>query len=155
MIFSDFVVYGILPFMLVFVIVFAILQKSKVLGEDKQQIDALVSLVIGLILVVVPGPQKEIIVSIMPWLAVALCVLLVFFILYGFVAGELKSMPSWMKNSFIAMAFIFTIALIYYLTNIEVLIDEWTNGSSGTFVTNIFILGLVIGGIWWAIKAND
>ena len=40
-----------LPFLLVFVVVFAILQKSKILGDGKAQIDAIVGLVIGLILI--------------------------------------------------------------------------------------------------------
>jgi hypothetical protein len=42
---------AILPFILVFTLVFAILQKTKLLGDGKKQIDAIVSLVIGLILI--------------------------------------------------------------------------------------------------------
>ena len=64
-----------LPFLLVFVVVFAILQKSKVLANT--QVDAIVGLVIGLILIGVPGP-RDIVVGIMPWLAVGIAVILVF-----------------------------------------------------------------------------
>ena len=39
----------ILPFVLVFTIVFAVLQKSKIFGDDKKQIDSIVALVFGLI----------------------------------------------------------------------------------------------------------
>ena len=35
-----------LPFLLVFVVVFAILQKTKILGEEKAQIDAIVALLL-------------------------------------------------------------------------------------------------------------
>ena len=41
----------ILPFLLVFTLVFAVLQKSKILGDNKKQIDAIVSLVVGLLLI--------------------------------------------------------------------------------------------------------
>ena len=40
-----------LPFLLVFTVVFAILQKTSILGKGKKQIDAIVSLVVGLIVV--------------------------------------------------------------------------------------------------------
>ena len=67
----------ILPFLLVFVIIFAILQKSKILGAGKAQIDALVSLVIAIVLIVFPTP-RDIIVNLVPWLAVGVVVILVF-----------------------------------------------------------------------------
>ena len=40
---------AVLPFILIFTVVFAILQKSSILGKDKKQIDAMVALVFGLI----------------------------------------------------------------------------------------------------------
>ena len=45
--FLDFV----LPFILVFTLIFAILSKTKLLGEDKKQINALLGLIIGIILI--------------------------------------------------------------------------------------------------------
>ena len=70
---------GILPFVLIFVLIFAILQKSKILGEGKAQIDALVALAIALILLTVPV-ARDIVVNLMPWLAVGAAVILVFMI---------------------------------------------------------------------------
>lgn len=72
----------ILPFLLVFVLVFAILQRTKILGEGKKQIDALISLVIGLI-VVSFGYATNIITSLVPFLAVAAVIILVFLLLAG------------------------------------------------------------------------
>ena len=107
-----------LPFLLVFVVVFAILQKSKILGGDKAQIDAIVALVVGLILIGVPGP-RDIIVGIMPWLAVGVAVILVFLILYGFVAGDLSTTPEkWMKVAFGILAGIFTVAVVLYISGL-------------------------------------
>lgn len=82
-IFMDYI----LPFLLVFTLVFAILDKTKLLGEGKRQINAIISLVIGLILIAFPYAQG-IIVKLIPFLAVALVILFVFMLLYGFAMGK-------------------------------------------------------------------
>ena len=56
-----------LPFILVFTVVFAVLQKTKVLGEAKSQVDALVALSVGLITVAF-GYATGIIVNLIPFL---------------------------------------------------------------------------------------
>ena len=48
---NPFVVQLILPFLLVFAVVFAVLQKSKIFGEGKRQIDVIVAFAIALIVV--------------------------------------------------------------------------------------------------------
>lgn len=83
---SDFAFQIVYPFLLIFVLLFAILQKSKILGEGKSQIDAMVSLVIALIVVSV-GWATDIITKMMPFLAVTVVVLLIFLIIFGFVAS--------------------------------------------------------------------
>ncbi len=134
----------ILPFLLIFVVIFAILQKSKILGEGKAQIDALVSLAIALILIGVPR-AREIVVELMPWLAVAISVILVFLILYGFVAGDLSSnVPKWMKIVFGILACLFTLGLVIYVTGVGESLKNWFSGNSGIWSTIILIL--VIGG---------
>jgi len=79
----------ILPFLLVFTVVFAILQKTQVLGKDKKQIDAIVALVVGLI-VVSFGFATGVIISIVPFFAVSAIVILVFMLLYGMVYQQGK-----------------------------------------------------------------
>ena len=134
-----------LPFLLVFVVVFAILQKSKILGDGKAQIDALVALVIGLILIGVPQP-RNIIVGIMPWLAVGVAVILVFLILYGFVAGDLSKAPNWMKIVFGILAGLFTIGIVLYVTGLWVVIGDWLSGGESSDVwMNVLMIALVIG----------
>src|SRR3990170_8188000 len=80
---SPFVRDLVLPFLLVFAVVFAILQKSEILGKERRQTDAIVALVVGLLVVAV-GTTTNIITGLMPILAVGLVVLLVFFLLWGF-----------------------------------------------------------------------
>ena len=141
-----------LPFLLVFVVVFAILQKSKIL--DNAQVDAIVGLVIGLILIGVPGP-REIVVGVMPWLAVGVAVMLVFLILYGFVAGDLSKdkMPAGIKITFGVLAAIFTAWVILFVSGLGVKILDSFGGSSDIWM-NIVMIALVVGVVAVAIKGG-
>ena len=104
--FTDYV----LPFILVFTLIFAILQKTQLLGEERKQINAILGLVIGLILISFPF-ARDIIVQLMPFLAVSAVILLVFMLLYGFVMGK-KEGDVLHKGVKIALAIILGLALI-------------------------------------------
>ena len=79
----------ILPFLLIFTLVFAILDRTKILGEGKKQINAIISLVIALIFIGFAYPTG-IIVRLVPFLAVALFLLFIFMLIYGFIQGKEK-----------------------------------------------------------------
>ena len=151
---SPFFTEMLLPFLLVFVVVFAILQKSKVLGNGKAQIDSMVAMVIGLILIGVEQP-REIIVGLMPWMAVGVAVILVFLILYGFVAGDLTSAPNWMKITFGVLAGLFTVGVVLHVTGLGNVIVSWFSSSdSGDIWMNVFIVLLVIGAMIVAVVSG-
>ena len=134
-----------LPFLLVFVVVFAILQKSKILGEGKAQIDAIVGMVVGLLLIGIPQP-RNIIVGILPWMAVGVAVILVFLILYGFVAGDLSEAPDWMKITFGILAGLFTIAVVLYISGLGNVILGWVSiANDSSLWTNVLMIALVLG----------
>jgi len=106
---NSFFLNYILPFVLVFTLIFAILQKTKLLGKDKKQIDAIVALIIGLILIAFPF-ARDIVVKIMPFLAVSIVILLIFMLGYGFVyQGKKVEMKKWLK---ITIMVIFALALV-------------------------------------------
>ncbi len=135
----------ILPFLLVFVLIFAILQKSKILGEGKAQIDALVGLAVGLIVIGFPVP-RNIIVNLMPWMAVGVSVILVFLILYGFVAGDLSGdkVPKWMKVTFGVLAGLFVIGVVMYVTKLwSLVLGGFSFGSE--FWVNVAVIALIVG----------
>lgn len=104
--FRDFI----LPFLLVFTLIFAILDKSKLLGEGKRQINAIISGVIGLILIGFAYPTG-IIVKLVPFLAVSLVVLFVFMLIYGFLSGK-KEGDVLNKGLKITLGIIFGLAVI-------------------------------------------
>jgi hypothetical protein len=131
----------ILPFLLVFVIVFAILQKSKILGGDKGAMDAIIALVIALIFIGFPGP-RDIVVSLLPWMVVALSIILVFFILYGFVAGDMKEWHIWVKIVFGILIGIFVIGLVLWATGSWATVKDFFSGD----IWNTVIVLLIIAG---------
>ena len=138
---------GVLPFLLVFVVVFAILQKSKILGEGKMQIDAIVALVIGLILIVTPGP-RNMIVGILPWLGVGVAVILTCLILYGFVAGDLSKSPTWLKVTFGVLAGIFVLGVVLVVTGLgSKILSMFSGTSGGEVLTNIVFIVLIGGAV--------
>lgn len=144
---------GILPFLLVFVLIYAVLQKTKVLGDNKSQIDALVSLAMALMLVAFPTPRNYII-RIVPWLAVALVVLLVIFLIYGFGSSDKDRgivLPEWFKKNMLWVAIVF-------VTLVVLSIAVGLDGVRGWFNTDIFgyiIVALIIGVVFWVVTKKE
>ncbi|MCK5624551.1 hypothetical protein KAI04_01795 [Candidatus Pacearchaeota archaeon] len=79
------------PFLLIFFIVFAVLEKTKVLGDDQKQLNALVAFVIGLIFVGAVFP-KLVVANMILFLTVALIVVFVVLLLWGFVSSGDKGL---------------------------------------------------------------
>lgn len=137
---------GILPFALVFAVIFAILQKTKILGDDKKQIDAIVAFTIGMILVLVPA-ARNVVVGIIPILAILVIALLVFMIIFGFAVGggERQKLP---LGALAVIIIITTVALIITILHLTGTWDKFLNYiQSGTgqkvFVNVIFIAAVV------------
>ena len=143
-----------LPFLLVFVVIFAILEKSKVFGDGKHQINSLISLLIGLILITFPGP-RDIVVEFMPWLAVGVTALLLFMILFGFVYGDLSNgLPNKLKIGIGILVGIFVIGVILSVTNLYDKISSWFSSIGNNSFLNFFFLIVVIGLIIWVIISS-
>jgi hypothetical protein len=143
----------VLPFVLVFTLIFAILQKTQLLGEDKRQVDALIGLVVGMMLIAFPGP-RSIIVLLMPFLAVFAVILLVFMLLYGFIDGEKKGdilSKGWKK----ALITLLSIALVIFLLTVTGYWDNvwyYLGGDSSFYWVNGIFIAIVVGAIFWVLK---
>ncbi len=142
-----------LPFLLIFFIVFAILQKTKVLGEGKTQLDALTAFVIGLIFVGAVFP-KQVVSNMILFLTVAIVVVFVVLLLWGFATG------GGLKENFVSeKAVKWAIGLVIVVAVIIALL--WATGIEGgiydllfkqdwskTFWTNfafIAVIGIALG----------
>lgn len=132
-----------LPFLLVFVLVFAILQKSEILGKEKKQVDAIVALVVGLLVVAV-GSATNIIVGLMPILAVGLVVLLVFFLLWGFAFRSALDVPNSIKWTIGVAAAVAVIIGTLYLTGSWDYLKSMVGGGASSIVTNIVFIVLIV-----------
>ena len=116
------------PFLLVWFIVFAILEKTKLLGEGKKQIDAIVAGVIALIFVGVAYPVL-VVNNLILFLTIGIIVVFVGLLLWGFLSGgEIKAIEhkglKWTFGIVIALAVI--IAII------------WATGSGGAIQDFLF-----------------
>ncbi|MBI2629403.1 hypothetical protein HYW74_04945 [Candidatus Pacearchaeota archaeon] len=148
---SEFAVRIVYPFLLTFTLIFAILEKSKILGEDKRQIDALVSLAVALIVIAFSW-ATNIIAGLMPFLAVSVVILLVFMILYGFVASDLKEGLKLPKQLQYGIGILAGIALIIAVI---VATGQWSKvydalfggGSFTSLASNVLMIAIIIGAL--------
>ena len=138
------------PFLLIFFIIFAILEKSKLFGDDKKQLNALISFVIGFIFVSAIFP-KEMATNLMLFLTIAVVVVFVILVLWGFIMGD-KGVNvfensskglKWGIGIFIILAV--TIAVLWAAgVDVQNIFDNIFNMSwSSTFWTNVVFIVLV------------
>jgi hypothetical protein len=137
-----------LPFLFLFVVFFAILEKTKILGDDKKQIDALVSLALALIVVAFAYPVG-VITKLILYFSVTVVVILVFMLLYGFVSSgkEGFTSPTWMKWVFGILIGISIVAALLWATGIwsDVLFFLEADPRASGIVSNaIFIIAIVV-----------
>lgn len=150
--FIDFV----LPFVLVFTLIFAILQKTQLLGDSKKQIDAMIGLVVGLILIAFPGP-RSIVVLLMPFLAVSAVILLVFMLLYGFILGKKDGdiLSAGLKKVFGAILALALITFLLIITGYWDAVHYFFFGGNYKQVWANIILIVAIAAAIWAVIWGD
>jgi len=135
----------VLPFLLVFALIFAILDKTKILGEEKRQINAIIAFVIGLFLIAFPFP-RSIIVNLMPLLAVMAVIMLVFLMLYSFAGG--KTEEKWVRITFgILIGLALIIALLVLTGFWDNVLNALEGGSGSSIAANIFFIAVIIAAI--------
>ena len=138
----------ILPFLLIFAVAFAVLQKTSILGKDKKQIDAIVALVIGLIFVAF-GQAVGFVINLIPIFAVSVVVLLVFMLIYGmaFQPGEFK-LPGAVKGVVGALAAIVVVVAVLIFTGWwDYLAELFLFGEDSGLLTNVIFFAVIIAAI--------
>jgi len=135
-----------LPFLLVFFIIFAILEKTKLLGE-KKQIHALVAFVIGLIFVGAIYPVL-VVSNLILFLTVTIVAVFVVLLIWGFIFGDKEGFKpaGWMKWGLgILVAIAFAVAFIWATglwDNVQAFLS---GGIGGTVFTNaVFLIVIAI-----------
>jgi len=145
----------ILPFLLVFTLVFAILQKSKLLGEGKQQIDAIISFVIAAVVISFAN-AVNIITQLSVFMALALFILFVFMIIYSFAYGDTKGDPlaaqKWLKPAIGIVAIIAVVIAVLIISGYwDDVYNFFTQGELGS---NVIFVILIIAAIVAVVKGG-
>ncbi len=122
---------GILPFLLVFTLIFAVLEKSKILGDGKKQVNAIVALVVGLLVVAFAYPTG-VITKLVPFMAVAAVIILIFLLLYGFVASDKDGLkiPKGLQVTFAIIIGVALVVAVLWATGALGLLSGWFYGQS-------------------------
>jgi len=96
-------------FLLVFIIVFAVLFKTKLLGENKW-VQLFLSLIVAVIFVSFVG-ARDYVATIVPWFAVLVVALFLILFMLGFVGAK---MPAFSKG--IAVIFVILLAVVFIVS---------------------------------------
>jgi Ca2+/Na+ antiporter len=145
----------ILPFVLIFTLVFALLEKSKLLGENKKQINAIIGFVVAAILVTF-STQVDWIRKFSVFLAVGLVLLFVLMLIWSFAWGTTDGDP--FKNAEGMKKGIGWVAIVAVVIGALVMTGYWDrvysyviNPDSGS---NLIFLVLIIIAIVWVMSSG-
>lgn len=151
----------ILPFLLVFTLVFAVLQRIKLFGDDKKSINIVVALIIGILTVVphVTGRYPAqydpvaIINSLLPSVGVLSVVIILILFLWGMFGGEYSgsSVPGIiMVLILLVIGYIFGTTVGWWEAPSQTF-GSWWSSSLSTLVIVILVFGVII----WFITSGD
>ena len=154
-----------LPFLLIFTIVFATLQKTNILGAGKKNFNIVIALILALTVViphVVPTPGIPDVVNIinkaLPSVSLLAVAAIMLLLLIGLFGGESRwlgsSLSGWMAIiAFISIAYIFGGAAGWWATGA---INAWWNPASwDSDTTALVIIILIFGIVVWYITKQD
>lgn len=135
----------ILPFVLIFTLVFAILEKSKLLGDDKKQINAIIAFVLaGMFLAF--SNYVSWIKQFSVVLIIALFSIFVFLLIWGFVWGEKLGDP--LKEAEGIKWTIGIIALIVVIVATLIITGYWDKMAvSNEWVANIVFIIFIVAAV--------
>jgi len=147
-----------LPFLLIFFILYGILEKTKIFGDDKTQLNALISFIISLIFIGFTYPT-EVANNLVLFLTIAMIAMFVGLILWGVLVGEpkLEKLP---KKGFGVLIIIAVIGAVIWATGSFTPFADWLFGQqwSGEFWTNvlfIIVIAIALGLVWKGTKKSD
>ncbi len=154
----------ILPFLLVFAVVFAILEKTSILGKDKKNLNSIVALVLGL-LAIAANKVVTALTSALPNVVLLIVISVSFLLMIGIFLkeGELdlsEKHSGWYK----AFSFVMLIAVIFiflgaWITDSGISVLSYffaymNSNFGGDLIGGIVLLVVVVGVIWVAVRGG-
>ncbi|MCP3684853.1 MAG: hypothetical protein GY861_19490 [bacterium] len=152
---------SLLPFFLIFTVIFAILQKTKIIGEGRKNFNVIIALIIALMVVIPhvadtypssPDPV-EVINSAIPNISIVVVALLMLLLLIGVFGKDLNIVGTSLSGIIAVASFV----IIIYIFGGAM---EWWDGAVPNFLMNeetqsLLIIILVFGIIIWFITKDD
>lgn len=151
-----------LPFLLIFIITFAVLQKTHVLGENKKNLNVAFSVILGL-LVVIPHVTKsyphgfdivEILNTALPHVSLILVAVVMLLILIGLFGGQVNLLGFALSNWIVFLSII-VIGWIFFGAAYEWNSWNWIERIFGTETVALIVIILVFGIIIAFITGGD
>lgn len=136
----------IMAFILVFVLVYALLGKTKILGENKF-IHSLLSLVTAIIFVIAPNARRYTL-TVTPWVVVFMVALFFILLIISFVRGNIDDI---VKNPAVSFGLIAILVIIFLISGMQVfssaiynLLNLSTTSEIRNVLTHPSVLGVII-----------
>ena len=132
-----------LPFLLFFAVVYGALEKTKVFGEGRKDINAIVALVISLIAATTAWVIESI-TGFLPWVAFIAIVLVCFLMLVAMVYGDVSELAKspWIKGGAIIAIIIAILSALYYSLGFDKTIGSGGLGISETDLALVVMIGI-------------
>lgn len=155
---SSIILNFILPFLIIFTLIFAVLQKTKLLGDNATQINAIVSLAISMIFIAFVGP-KDILTNLVLFLSISIVVAFIGMILIGFLFGQemnTLSIPTGLKWTIGIIVVIITLIALIWASGFDLGVLDFFFFSSWSqaFWTNAIFAIVVAAAIAWIITSQ-
>ncbi|MCL6500489.1 MAG: hypothetical protein K6T16_00445 [Candidatus Pacearchaeota archaeon] len=129
----------ILPFLLIFVVIYAILEKTEVLGKDKRYANLIVAVVVGFMFIGVQA-LVNFTLRLIPLMAVMVVILLGYFLVFGFIGIEK------VKGMRITLGILFGLAILASIAWAAGLIGKLTPATWNPEIVALIIFLLIFGG---------
>jgi hypothetical protein len=146
-----------LPFMLIFVIIFAVLEKTQILGAEKRNLNTIMALVISLIVVVphVTGNYPagydpiDIMNAALPSVSILVVAIIMLLIMIGLFAHDKVflglTMPGWIAFfSIVAIIIIFGSAAGWYASGFSSWLERVFGSDALAIVIMVLVFGVII-----------
>lgn len=153
-----------LPFLLVFTIIFAVLQKSHILGKEKKNFNVMVALIMGLAVVFphvlgtypAEADPVNIINQALPNVSIVVIAIMSILLLIGLLGGEVKwigsSMSGWIAIiCFLVVIYIFGRAAGWFSYGLP----NWLRWLDNEDTQALIVILLVFGILVWYITKDD
>jgi hypothetical protein len=143
---------ALLPFLLVFTIVFAIFQKAKILGENKRNLNVVVAFILGMLTIMphLTGREPDVVKimnAALPQVSIVAVAIIMALLLIGILGGEAK----WMGGSLAGWIALVAFGVIIYIFGSEAGWWEgimarygWWNSDTSSLIIIILVFAVVI-----------